>query len=163
MLAHSMGNWLLLESLRQMAIRDGSISPKIKNVLLAAPDVDVDLARQQIADMGPVKPAFALFVSRSDKALEVSKNLWGSSERLGAIDPLKEPFHSMLEHDRIAVYDPHGAEHAGRPQSFDLRHEPGDRRTDRQSACRGPGGGRNRTAVLGHDVHEGERRVLGSR
>ena len=104
-LAHSMGNWLTLESLRQMAIRDGSIAPKIKNVILAAPDVDVDIARTQIADMGPKKPSFALFVSRSDKALEVSKNIWGSDARLGDIDPMKEPYKSMLERDKIAVYD----------------------------------------------------------
>ena len=104
-LAHSMGNWLLLESLRQMAIRDGQVSPKIKNVLLAAPDVDIDIARQQIADMGPRKPAFALFISRADKALALSKNVWGSTARLGDIDPMKEPYKAMLERDRIAVYD----------------------------------------------------------
>lgn len=104
-LAHSMGNWLLLESLRQMAIRGGRIPPKIKNVLLAAPDVDIDIAREQINDMGPVKPNFSLFVSRADKALAVSKNVWGSSARLGDIDPMKEPYLSMLKHDKIAVYD----------------------------------------------------------
>ena len=104
-LAHSMGNWLALESLRQMAIRDGRVAPKIKNVLLAAPDVDIDIARQQIADMGPTKPNFALFVSRADKALAVSKNIWGSTARLGDIDPMKEPYKAMLERDKIAVYD----------------------------------------------------------
>ncbi len=104
-LAHSMGNWLLLESLRQMAIRGGRIPPKIKNVLLAAPDVDIDIAREQIADMGPAKPNFALFLSRSDKALELSKNVWGSKARLGDIDPMKEPYRSMLQRDKIAVYD----------------------------------------------------------
>ncbi len=104
-LAHSMGNWLALESLRQMAIREGGVSPKIKNVLLAAPDVDIDIAREQIADMGPRRPAFSLFVSRSDKALELSKDLYGSSARLGDIDPLKAPYKEMLERDKIAVYD----------------------------------------------------------
>ena len=104
-LAHSMGNWVLLESLRQMAIRDGRVPAKIKNVLLAAPDVDVDIARQQIADMGPNKPAFSLFVSRSDKALALSKNIWGSDARLGEIDPMQEPYKSMLVRDKIAVYD----------------------------------------------------------
>ena len=104
-LAHSMGNWLLLESLRQMAIRGGRIPPKIKNVLLAAPDVDIDIAREQIADMGPAKPNFALFLSLSDKALELSKNVWGSKARLGDIDPMKEPYRSMLQRDKIAVYD----------------------------------------------------------
>ena len=104
-LAHSMGNWLLLESLRQMAIRDGRIAPKIKNVLLAAADVDFDIAREQIADMGPNRPAFSLFVSRSDKALAVSKDLHGGSDRLGMIDPLQQPYRAMLEQDRIAVFD----------------------------------------------------------
>lgn len=47
-LAHSMGNWLALESLRQMAIRNGRLPEKFKNVMLAAPDVDVDVFRQQI-------------------------------------------------------------------------------------------------------------------
>jgi Uncharacterized protein conserved in bacteria len=103
-LAHSMGNWLTLESLRQMAIRDGRVHPKIKSVILAAPDVDVDVARTQIADMGPLKPTFALFVSRSDKALRASGDLWGKP-RLGAIDPLQEPYRSTLERERIAVYD----------------------------------------------------------
>ena len=103
-LAHSMGNWLLLETLRQMAIRDGRVPTKIKNVLLAAPDIDFDIAREQIADMGPSKPAFSLFVSRSDKALALSKDVWGGP-RLGAIDPMKEPYHSVLVRDKIAVYD----------------------------------------------------------
>ena len=104
-LAHSMGNWLLLESLRQMAIRGGRIPPKIKNVLLAAPDVDVDIAREQIADMGPNKPAFALFVSRSDKALAISSDMWGDGARLGSIDPLSPANRAMLEREKIAVYD----------------------------------------------------------
>jgi len=38
-LAHSMGTWLALEGLRQMAIRDGGLPPKFSNVMLAAPDV----------------------------------------------------------------------------------------------------------------------------
>ncbi len=104
-LAHSMGNWLVLESLRQMAIRDGRINPKIRNVLLAAPDVDFDVARGQIADMGPNRPSFSLFVSRDDKALGVSKSLWGGTARLGALDPEAEPFRTQLAAERINVFD----------------------------------------------------------
>jgi esterase/lipase superfamily enzyme len=104
-LAHSMGNWLALESLRQMAIRDGRVNGKIRNVLLASPDVDVDVARTQIADMGPNRPQFSLFVSRDDKALGLAKDLWGGSTRLGAIDPSVEPYHSQLAAERITVFD----------------------------------------------------------
>jgi esterase/lipase superfamily enzyme len=92
-LAHSMGNSLALETLRQMAIRDGRVAPKIRNVLLAAPDVDVDLAREAIIDMGPKerRPSFTLFVSQDDKALAFSKGIWGGGARLGAINPDAEP------------------------------------------------------------------------
>jgi esterase/lipase superfamily enzyme len=76
-LAHSMGNWLALESLRQMAIRNGRLPAKFKNVMLAAPDVDVDVFRQQIGDMGKQRPQFTLFVSRDDRALAFSRRVWG--------------------------------------------------------------------------------------
>ena len=75
-LAHSMGNWVTLEALRQMAIRDGRVAAKIKLVLLAAPDVDVDVSREQIEAMGPDRPHIALFVSEDDHALAASKQVW---------------------------------------------------------------------------------------
>ncbi|WP_245270658.1 alpha/beta hydrolase [Beijerinckia mobilis] len=101
-LAHSMGNWVALEALRQMAIRDGRIAPKIRNVLLASPDVDVDNAREQINDMGPNRPRFVLFVAQNDHALQVSQRIWGGP-RLGAVNPDVEPMHSTLEQERIKV------------------------------------------------------------
>jgi esterase/lipase superfamily enzyme len=106
-LAHSMGNSLALETLRQMAIRDGRVTPKIRNVLLAAPDVDVDLAREAIVDMGPRanRPAFTLFVSQDDRALAVSRRVWGSEARLGAINPDQEPFRTQLEQANVTVLD----------------------------------------------------------
>ena len=104
-LAHSMGNWLALESLRQMAIRNGALPPKFKNVMLAAPDVDVDVFRSQIADMGAPRPQFTLFVSRDDKALAVSRRVWGDVARLGSIDPEQEPYKSELAANNISVID----------------------------------------------------------
>jgi esterase/lipase superfamily enzyme len=106
-LAHSMGNSLVLEILRQMAIRDRRVTPKIRNVLLAAPDVDVDLAREAILDMGPKtqRPTFTLFVSQDDRALSVSRRVWGSSARLGAINPEEEPYRTALKRADITVLD----------------------------------------------------------
>jgi esterase/lipase superfamily enzyme len=101
-LAHSMGNWVTLEALRQMAIRDGRVAAKIKLVLLASPDVDVDVSREQIAAMGPNRPHIALFVSEDDRALAASRQLWGAP-RLGAINPDIEPYKSMLERENITV------------------------------------------------------------
>lgn len=104
-LAHSMGNWLALESLRQMAIRNGRLPEKFKNVMLAAPDVDVDVFRQQIADMGKQHPQFTLFVSRDDRALALSRRVWGDIPRLGAIDPEQAPYKKELEDNKITVID----------------------------------------------------------
>ena len=104
-LAHSMGNWLTLESLRQMAIRNGRIAPKIRNLMLAAPDVDVDVFKRQIADIGPNDAKVTLFVSQDDRALAVSARVWGGAPRLGAINPELEPNRSDLSADKISVVD----------------------------------------------------------
>jgi esterase/lipase superfamily enzyme len=104
-LAHSMGNWLALEALRQMAIRNGGLPAKFKNVMLAAPDVDVDVFRSQIVDMGKQHPQFTLFVSRDDRALAVSRRVWGNIARLGSIDPEQPPYKKELAEYKIAVID----------------------------------------------------------
>ena len=106
-LAHSMGNWVTIEALRQMSIRDRGISTKIKNVMLAAPDVDVDVFRRQIAliEDGATRPDFTLFVSRDDDALAMSRLLWGSTDRVGAIDPNKEPYRAQLAQAKLNVVD----------------------------------------------------------
>ena len=101
-LAHSMGNWVTLEALRQMAIRDGGVAEKIRNVMLAAPDVDVDIAREQITSMGAQRPRFTLFVSEDDQALAVSRRIW-DEPRLGSIDPALEPYRNELAREKIDV------------------------------------------------------------
>jgi esterase/lipase superfamily enzyme len=104
-LAHSMGNWVTLEALRQMAIRNGAIASKITQVMLAAPDVDVDVFARQIAEIGPKRPPFTLFASTNDEALGFSQRLAGGVERLGSVDPNEEPWRSKLAAERIAVVD----------------------------------------------------------
>ena len=104
-LAHSMGNWLLMETLRQMAIRDRRLPAKISDVMLAAPDIDVDQFDNDIADMGVPRPRFTLFPSKDDRALALSGWIWGSDVRLGSIDPAAEPYKSRLAQDNVTVYD----------------------------------------------------------
>ena len=72
-LAHSMGNYMAIELLRQMAIRDRGLPPKIRDVMMASPDIDIDVFRRQIAeiDAGPRPTYFTLFVSRDDRALGI--------------------------------------------------------------------------------------------
>lgn len=102
-LAHSMGNWVTLEALRQMAIRNRSISPKIKNIMLADADVDIDVFRTQVAAMGANRPIFTVFIDSNDKALAAAKILWGSKTRLGDFNPDAEPYKTFMEQNRIRI------------------------------------------------------------
>ncbi len=104
-MAHSMGSWLTVEALRQMAIRDGRVAPKIKNVILASPDLDVDVFGRQLAEIGENRPRFTLFVSQDDRALSLSRRISGNIDRLGQVDPTVEPYSSEFEKAGIVVLD----------------------------------------------------------
>jgi len=104
-MAHSMGSWLTVEALRQMAIRDGRVAPKIQNVILASPDLDVDVFGRQLAELGAKRPNFTLFVSRDDRALSLSRRISGNIDRLGQVDPTVEPYRTEFEKAGIAVLD----------------------------------------------------------
>lgn len=96
-LAHSMGAWLTIEALRQYAIRDGAVCPKIQNVVLASPDLDIDVFLRQFEALGPDRPYFTFLISQRDFALRISRILSGGIQRLGATNPEAEPFKSKLE------------------------------------------------------------------
>ncbi|ACK50010.1 protein of unknown function DUF900 hydrolase family protein [Methylocella silvestris BL2] len=104
-MAHSMGSWLVMESLRQMSIRDGRVLPKIRNVILASPDLDIDVFAAQWAEISKPRPRLTVFSSRDDAALRASRRLAGDVDRLGLIDPLAEPFRSELERAGVDVID----------------------------------------------------------
>ncbi len=104
-LAHSMGTWLTMESLRQMAIRNDGVPSKISNVILASPDLDVDVFRQQLADMGPKRPKFTVFVSKDDRALTLSRRISGNVDRLGQIDISNPVYRDEFERGGITILD----------------------------------------------------------
>ena len=106
-LAHSLGNWVAVEALRQMAIRDRGLPAKIKNIMLASPDIDVDVFRREIAEIenGHKPPPVTLFVAQDDKALGLSQLIAGDEPRLGAVDPTREPYRGMLAEAGVRVVD----------------------------------------------------------
>ena len=93
------------EALRQMAIRDGRVAPKIRNVILASPDLDIDVFRRQSQELGPSRPKLTLFVSQDDQALGVSRLIGGDVDRLGQINPAAEPYRAELEKAGVTVLD----------------------------------------------------------
>jgi esterase/lipase superfamily enzyme len=140
-LAHSMGNWAIMETLRQMAIRNGRVPPKIRDVMLAAPDVDLDVFRTQMNAIGRNRPRMTLFVSQDDRALQVSRRIWGDVPRLGAIDPTLEPAKTLLEgvdvHDLTKLKSNDALAHGKFAQSPDIVRFIGRRLSEGQDLSHG--------------------------
>lgn len=82
--AHSMGNWATMEALRQLAIaNDRTLGGKIGDVILASPDLDVDVFKAQMARYGKPEKPFVIMLSKDDKALRISGLLAGDKPRVG--------------------------------------------------------------------------------
>lgn len=83
-IAHSMGNWATLEALRQLAISgDRDIGGRLGDVILASPDVDVDVFKSQMKRYGKPEKPFFVMLSRNDRALNLSGWIAGNRPRLG--------------------------------------------------------------------------------
>ncbi len=84
-LAHSMGNWLMMETARQIPPAERKkLSRKVERVFLAAPDIDIDVFKSQLKRIGRQSKPYVILVSRDDRALKLSKTIAGGKERVGA-------------------------------------------------------------------------------
>jgi len=104
-MGHSMGAWLVMEGLRQMAIRHGKLPASIRNVILASPDIDVDVFATQWRALQRSEVRFTVFVSRNDRALRLSRRLAGRVDRLGQINPKDAAYFEALDRSGIIVID----------------------------------------------------------
>ncbi len=83
-IAHSMGNWILMEALRQFAISGRTdLRDALGDVVLASPDIDVDVFRTQIERIGRPDRPFVILLSDDDRALQLSSILAGNRPRVG--------------------------------------------------------------------------------
>ena len=94
-LSHSRGTDVAMTALRELVIeaRAAGIDPRkhyrIENVILAAADIDIEVAAQRIAGEA-LAPAFGhivVYTNLKDSAIGASKSLFSSRLRLGALDP----------------------------------------------------------------------------
>ena len=103
-LAHSMGAWLAMESLRAIAIAGHpDLDGRLGEIMLAAPDIDLGVFGQQIARVGPEH--VSIFVSSTDRALSLSSHIAGDRPRLGGLDPSNSRDLQELEALGVRVYD----------------------------------------------------------
>ena len=83
-LAHSMGNWVTVEAFRQIKI-SGVLDHrnKLGYIILAAPDIDIDVFESQLRRFGKLQRPFYVVLSKDDKALWLSGTLAGGVSRVG--------------------------------------------------------------------------------
>jgi esterase/lipase superfamily enzyme len=97
-IAHSAGNPVVVEALRQLSMRyydledtEAQRRTKIGRVVFAAPDMDLDSALSAGIDgVGRITEGFAIYASRDDKALGFSGDIFGDVRVGSSIGKLPE-------------------------------------------------------------------------
>ncbi len=86
LIGHSMGALVVMEAVRQMAVRRAdTLLDKLQAVVLIAPDLDIDVFRMQVAALAPREVPIYIAISGRDRALRFSGMLRGQTDRLGSI------------------------------------------------------------------------------
>jgi esterase/lipase superfamily enzyme len=106
LVAHSLGNWLAVETLRQAKLRDRSpFLKKLHQVVLLSPDIDVDVFRTQLDVIGKLSPPVIIAISKNDRALATSQRIAGGISRVGNVlldDPRAQ---AAIEHHGVIIVD----------------------------------------------------------
>lgn len=101
LVGHSMGAYVVMEALRELAqTARGRYLKRLSGVVLAAPDIDVDAFQSQVRDIGDLPHPFAIVVSRRDRALNISRRIAGGHPRVGSGSDI-----ALLQEKNIAVLD----------------------------------------------------------
>jgi esterase/lipase superfamily enzyme len=105
-LAHSMGTWLTVETLRQAKLKgDGQFGGKLGDVILAAPDLDVNVFRTQLDVIGPLRRPMTVVVSGDDKVLGLSTQLSGGIYRAGMVNTNDPRIRAAVKRYNLRVID----------------------------------------------------------
>lgn len=87
LIAHSMGNRLLLNALDRLYDPDVE-EPMFSHIFWASADVDADLFEATLSDLSGVAAGMTAYTSARDRALQVSSSLSGGNVRAGQSEPL---------------------------------------------------------------------------
>lgn len=102
---HSMGGWLVMEALRELRQTGRNDVISHLQVGLASPDIDLDVFRKQIDDVGRLTPPLTVLVSPDDRALAASARVSGGRTRLGALDVGDPKVQAMAEQAGVRLVD----------------------------------------------------------
>ncbi len=123
-LAHSMGGFLTMEAIRD-AVKDNKLnkSGKLQNVVLASPDIDMDLFRTHMAVIGDNLANFYVLLSEDDRALAFSRIIGGGVPRVGAANAVELVDLGVTAIDLTEIDDSSSGSHskfAGSPEVVQL-------------------------------------------
>jgi esterase/lipase superfamily enzyme len=104
-IGHSMGGWLTAESLRQLRLTGQDAVLRRLKVVLAAPDIDVDVFGTQLAAIGSLAQPMTVLVSKDDRALAISSFISGEHERLGALDVTDPRVQQAAKNANVQIID----------------------------------------------------------
>ncbi len=85
LVAHSMGNQLLLPVLRRIKDRNPAVARKINQIILAAPDIDRTTFTFLAGEIRGVGRGITLYASSNDVALQTARRFAGGAPRAGEI------------------------------------------------------------------------------
>lgn len=103
---HSMGGWLVAEALRQLRLTgQDRVIERLGDVVLAAPDIDIDVFHRQVQIIGALTPPMTVLVSPDDRALMISGRLAGSRNRVGSADANDPRVQALAAANGIQVID----------------------------------------------------------
>lgn len=122
LIVHSMGNRLVARSLQQVAARLAPSGVRLGAIVLAAPDIDVNVFKMLAGVYPQIGTNTTMYVSRKDRALDLSKTLW-RGDRAGFTPPITiEPDIHTIEVTDIDVSRlGHGYYAAAAPVLYDIR------------------------------------------
>ncbi len=122
--AHSMGGFLIMEAIRDQSARGTfNSSGRLQNVILASPDIDIDLFRVQLEESNVDLENFFVLLSADDSALRTSRRIAGGVPRVGAADAETLAALGVIAIDLTAIDDSTSGSHskfAGSPEVVQL-------------------------------------------
>ena len=131
--AHSMGTWVTMEALRQLALSgDRDLGGKLGDVVLASPDIDVDVFKSQMRRYGKPDRPFFLMLSADDRALKLSGIIAGNRPRVGDYGDPADLAELWRRRRR-----PLAGEGRRQPQPHQIRRQSGTGETARPAAAGG--------------------------
>ncbi len=85
--SYSMGGLVVMEGLAELALQNKlNHAHRLKRVVLASPDIDMDLFRSQIKTVGPISDRMFVLMSHDDGVLNMARLVAGGVPRVGSSD-----------------------------------------------------------------------------